>query len=199
MCCCASSCKTCSTSSVTFLSVCARVPAALRSAAEKRMFSRTVRPSCTTSSCGTKPMMGCSSEMSMLTPLTSTEPVTSHSPPALVLPQSTFRKVVLPAPEGPMMADMRPASNWPLTLASTTLSGTFLKPVEMPLPPFIVVDRSWKPTETVSTFLRNPRKTCSFTDCRLKFFSSPAKILSSVCRSFRFDPCFSNFLLANTE
>mmetsp|Transcript_79444 Transcript_79444/g.219740 ORF Transcript_79444/g.219740 Transcript_79444/m.219740 type:complete len:226 (-) Transcript_79444:370-1047(-) len=156
--CCASSCRTCKTSSVIRFSFVRLVPAALRSSAENRMFSRTVMVSWTMSSWGTKPMTGFRPVMSILLPLTRTSPVTSHAPRVLVLPQSTLRNVVLPAPEGPIMADMRCAWNLPVTPASRTLSCSGVMHFNRPVPPLIVVDKSLNSTVTGWTFCLMPRK-----------------------------------------
>mmetsp|Transcript_61215 Transcript_61215/g.182390 ORF Transcript_61215/g.182390 Transcript_61215/m.182390 type:complete len:267 (-) Transcript_61215:205-1005(-) len=193
--CCASSCRTCSTSSVILLSRRTLVPAALRSSAEKRMFSRTVMNSCTTSSCGTKPMTGFRSAMLVSLPLTRTVPETSHKPPVLNLPQSALRKVVLPAPEGPMMADMRPAWNSPETPARSVLGGGLAHHLQRSGRRPTAVDRSLNSTETVWTLRLMPRKWKSCTDSRLKCFRMPTSTRSAFLTRCSLSP-LRKFLLA---
>mmetsp|Transcript_90463 Transcript_90463/g.251463 ORF Transcript_90463/g.251463 Transcript_90463/m.251463 type:complete len:268 (+) Transcript_90463:1522-2325(+) len=167
--CWASSCRTFSTSSTILFTRLRLVALGHRISALKRMFSRTVMPSCTMSSCGTKPITGFSSAMSCSLPLMSTEPDTSQPPPERTLPQRTLSSVVFPAPEGPMMAAMRPGWNSPVTPASRTLMGSSRHPF-MTLRPFCtVVLRSVNSTEIVSTFCLMPWKWNSCTDFRLNF------------------------------
>mmetsp|Transcript_51473 Transcript_51473/g.119646 ORF Transcript_51473/g.119646 Transcript_51473/m.119646 type:complete len:244 (+) Transcript_51473:1679-2410(+) len=79
-----------------------------RSSAWKRMFSRTVRAVCMTSSCGTFAISCRNSAIchgSMATPLRRISPSNRPSPQR---PDSTESNVVLPLPEAPMMATRVP-------------------------------------------------------------------------------------------
>mmetsp|Transcript_33905 Transcript_33905/g.89874 ORF Transcript_33905/g.89874 Transcript_33905/m.89874 type:complete len:311 (-) Transcript_33905:285-1217(-) len=120
------------------------VPTLFRSRAENWICSRTVRCSWTMSSCGTKPMMDLMFPIWAALPLILIVPPMS---PYVALPQSTFMKVVLPAPEGPMMAHIRPLSNSPVTPFRT----------RFPLAPFRVRLRSSNATEMPFAFICMPR------------------------------------------
>mmetsp|Transcript_17513 Transcript_17513/g.52680 ORF Transcript_17513/g.52680 Transcript_17513/m.52680 type:complete len:208 (-) Transcript_17513:291-914(-) len=88
------------------------VPTVFRSRAENWICSRTVRCSWTMSSCGTKPVTDLISKTVAGMPLILIWPPIS---PYVAFPQRTFMKVVLPAPDGPMMAHILPMSNSPVT------------------------------------------------------------------------------------
>mmetsp|Transcript_64337 Transcript_64337/g.182508 ORF Transcript_64337/g.182508 Transcript_64337/m.182508 type:complete len:247 (-) Transcript_64337:291-1031(-) len=157
--------RTCSTSSVMRLMRPLLEPRGLRSTAEKRMFSRTVMCSWTMSSCGTKPMTVLRSRISASASFTITLPYTSHSLPVVVLPQSTLRNVVFPAPEGPMIAERRCGWNCPQTPFRTGFfsAGPFLTNFMTPLGGRREVPRSSKPTLTVHCFAWMPRNLCCST------------------------------------
>jgi len=114
-----SSCRTLRTSSVIASMVSPVVPALFLRRAEKLICSLTVRSSCTISSWGTKPLMPFAARKSAAAPLIRIVPPTL---PYVALPQRTFKKVVLPAPDGPMMAQMLPEEGIsPVTPSSTRL------------------------------------------------------------------------------
>mmetsp|Transcript_24059 Transcript_24059/g.52372 ORF Transcript_24059/g.52372 Transcript_24059/m.52372 type:complete len:209 (+) Transcript_24059:1693-2319(+) len=114
-----SSCSACITSSVIFRILALLVPLGMRFLAEKLMFSRTVSPSWTTSSWGTKPITGFKDSMLCFVPFTSKSLLTVHFPSVFFFPVKTSIKVVLPLPEGPMIADKCPASKNPLRSSKT--------------------------------------------------------------------------------
>mmetsp|Transcript_70013 Transcript_70013/g.195382 ORF Transcript_70013/g.195382 Transcript_70013/m.195382 type:complete len:219 (+) Transcript_70013:931-1587(+) len=122
----------------------------LRSWAAKWRFSRTVSRGWTMSSCGTKPKVGRKLVGFTSASLKNTLPVLL---PYVALPASTFMKVVLPAPEGPMMA-----TRWLRCTSPVTPSSTLL-------PSFSRSPSSWKRMDTEEPAGRMPRNWCVLTLC----------------------------------
>ena len=87
-----------------------------RTRAECAMFSRTVSSRIIVSSCGTKPVTRRKALISSCMPFTCSVPAVRAT-----LPMSTLRKVVLPAPEGPITAVTRPGEMRPVTLLRIVL------------------------------------------------------------------------------
>mmetsp|Transcript_108705 Transcript_108705/g.232259 ORF Transcript_108705/g.232259 Transcript_108705/m.232259 type:complete len:228 (+) Transcript_108705:2242-2925(+) len=138
-------CMTLSTSSVMRLRFSPGHPLGFRRSAEKLICSLTVRPSCTMSSWGTNPATELYLEMLPSWPLMKTLP---DALPQVVFPQRTFMKVVLPAPEGPMIAHSRPARNSPVTPSKRRAPVGSSSPMPS------------KAMDTGAAFCCKPRKRC---------------------------------------
>mmetsp|Transcript_100778 Transcript_100778/g.308117 ORF Transcript_100778/g.308117 Transcript_100778/m.308117 type:complete len:205 (-) Transcript_100778:130-744(-) len=139
---------TLSTSWVMSLSLLCRTSALFLKRAENWICSRQVRSGWTMSSCGTKPVTVLNFEMPASSPFTRTLPVTR---PCLAFPLSTDMNVVFPAPEGPMIAQRRPALNSPVTPSSTRL------PLEPPQPPGSSRPKSSNSTVAAPALIWRPR------------------------------------------
>ena len=75
-------------------------------------FSSTVKFPCTISSCGTKPIIFLYEWMDSFFPLIRIKPVILHP---IAFPARAERKVVFPAPDGPITAVIRPGLILPVT------------------------------------------------------------------------------------